>query len=67
MHDGRYYTLNDVLNHYASGIQHSATLDPELENGIALPGNQKTLLIAFLNTLTDYDLLSDPWLSEPKQ
>ena len=66
MHDGRYYTLNDVLNHYANGIQHSSTLDPLLEDGIPLPGNQKTVLIAFLNTLSDYNLMTDPWLSEPK-
>jgi cytochrome c peroxidase len=66
MHDGRYYTLNDVLNHYATGIQHSSTLDPLLENGIPLPGNQKSLLIAFLNTLSDYNLMTDFWLSEPK-
>ena len=66
MHDGRYYTLNDVLNHYATGIQHSSTLDPLLEDGIPLPGNQKSLLIAFLNTLSDYNLMTDFWLSEPK-
>ncbi len=66
MHDGRYYTLNDVLNHYATGIQHSSTLDPLLEDGISLPGNQKTLLIAFLNTLSDYHLMTDFWLAEPK-
>ncbi|MNY30572.1 Cytochrome c551 peroxidase precursor [compost metagenome] len=67
MHDGRYYTLNDVLNHYAAGIQHSTTLDPLLENGIPLPGNEKTLLIAFLNTLSDYELLNNSMLSEPKK
>lgn len=66
MHDGRYYTLNDVLNHYANGIQHSSTLDPLLENGIPLPGNEKTLLITFLNTLSDYHLMTDFWLAEPK-
>lgn len=66
MHDGRYFTLNDVLNHYSNGIQHSSTLDPSLENGIPLPGNEKTLLIAFLKTLSDYDLMNDAWLEEPK-
>lgn len=67
MHDGRYFTLNDVLNHYNNGIQHSATLDPSLENGIPLPGNEKTLLIAFLKTLSDYELMNNTWLAEPKQ
>lgn len=67
MHDGRFFTLNDVLNHYSNGIQHASTLDPSLENGIPLPGNEKSLLIAFLKTLSDYELMNDPWLAEPKQ
>ncbi|MNJ97502.1 Cytochrome c551 peroxidase precursor [compost metagenome] len=67
MHDGRFFTLNDVLNHYSNGIQHTPTLDPLLENGIPLPGNEKSVLIAFLKTLSDYDLLNDSWLAEPKE
>lgn len=66
MHDGRFFTLNDVLNHYSNGIQHTSTLDPSLENGIPLPGNEKSLLIAFLKTLSDYELMNNRWLAEPK-
>ncbi len=66
MHDGRFYNLNQVLDHYSSGIQQSATLDQSLQNGIALTNSEKTALIAFLKTLTDYELLTNRWLSEPR-
>lgn len=66
MHDGRFYNLNQVLDHYSTGIQQSATLDPSLQNGIALTSSEKTALIAFLKTLTDYKLLTNRWLSEPR-
>jgi cytochrome c peroxidase len=51
MHDGRFGTLESVLNHYSSGIVDLATLDPilnKMETGIALSENRKTQLIAFL-------------------
>ena len=67
MHDGRFFTLNQVLDHYVSGVQHSATLDPALANGIPLTGLEKQQLIAFLKTLTDYDLLNNAWLFQPKK
>ena len=66
MHDGRFFTLNQVLDHYNSGIQQSPTLDPALSPGIPLTGTEKTQLISFLKTLTDYDLLNDKWLMEPQ-
>ncbi|MBP5984108.1 MAG: c-type cytochrome [Fluviicola sp.] len=66
MHDGRFYNLTQVLDHYSTGIQQSATLDQSLQNGIALTNSEKTALIAFLKTLTDYELLTNRWLSEPR-
>lgn len=66
MHDGRFFTLNQVLDHYISGVQQSATLDPSLTNGIAISNVEKQQLIAFLKTLTDYDLMGNKWLAEPK-
>lgn len=66
MHDGRFYNLSQVLDHYSTGIQQSTTLDPSLQNGIPLTSSEKTALIAFLKTLTDYDLLTNRWLSEPR-
>ncbi len=63
MHDGRFGSLEAVLNHYANGVADSPTLDPLLKPdgqlGIALTAAEKIALIAFLKTLTDYDYLSD--------
>ena len=66
MHDGRFYNLTQVLDHYSNGIQQSSTLDPSLQNGIPLTSSEKTALIAFLKTLTDYELLTNRWLGEPR-
>jgi cytochrome c peroxidase len=57
MHDGRFPTLEAVLDHYTSGVKPSATLDPNLAKhpggGIPLSAEDKAALIAFLRTLTD--------------
>lgn len=70
MHDGRFATLQDVLNHYSHGIQPNNNLDTRLlKNGDPLRMNiseqDKTDIIAFLNTLTDYSLMTNPLLSSP--
>ncbi len=64
MHDGRYQTLEDVLDHYTDGIDDSPTLDDILRNsdgslGLSLSQVEKAQLIAFLKTLTDNDFLLD--------
>lgn len=59
MHDGRFLTLEQVLNHYATGITNSPTLDPALKSGLNLSKQDQNDLIAFLRTLTDYDFLAD--------
>lgn len=68
MHDGRFLTLEAVLDHYSSGIVNSATLDPSLNNngtlGIPLTNLEKTKLIAFLKTLTDNQYLTDSRFSQ---
>ncbi|WP_116108128.1 cytochrome-c peroxidase [Lewinella sp. IMCC34191] len=60
MHDGRFATLEAVLEHYAEGIRHSPTLDPRLEEPIRLTEQERTDVIAFLETLTDWAFLQDP-------
>jgi cytochrome c peroxidase len=68
MHDGRFQTLEAVLNHYSSGIVNSATLDSSLNTngtlGIPLSSDEKTKIIAFLKTLTDDQYLNDIRFSE---
>lgn len=57
MHDGRFATLEEVVEHYSSGVRRTATLDPNLakhpEGGIQLTPQEKADLVAFLKTLTD--------------
>lgn len=68
MHDGRFGTLDAVLNHYSNAVVNSATLDPILNQngtlGIALSTTEKIQIIAFLKTLTDYQYISDSRFSE---
>jgi cytochrome c peroxidase len=58
MHDGRFQTIEEVLNHYESGIQVNASLAPSLQNGIKLSTEDRQALISFLNTLTDEKFIS---------
>jgi cytochrome c peroxidase len=57
MHDGRFRTLEEVVEHYCTGMKRSATLDPNLakhpDGGIPLSASDKRALVAFLRTLTD--------------
>lgn len=66
MHDGRFKTLHQVLNHYNHGIMDSPTLDPSLKRPFKLTENDKVDLVAFLLTLTDKSFLFNPDFSYPK-
>lgn len=66
MHDGRYDTLAQVLDHYASGIQHSPTLDPLLGQGLPLSADERAGLLAFLDTLTDDHFIHDPRFAQAR-
>ncbi len=68
MHDGRFRTLENVLDFYTNGVKDSPTLDPLLKQngrlGIPLTEVEKKQIIAFLRTLTDQDFLRRKALSE---
>jgi len=66
MHDGRFQTLNQVLNHYIKGIMPSSTLSGILKNGINLSPNEKADVVAFLLTLSDKEFVFNPQVSYPK-
>lgn len=69
MHDGRFNSLQAVLDHYASlGKNKSAPpyTDPKLKNGLPLTEDDKEKIIAFLHTLSDFSLLANPLYSEPR-
>lgn len=65
MHDGRYVTLQECLDHYTNSIENKTNLDPLLENGIAMTADEKKAIIAFLLTLTDYQFLSNQQFKDP--
>lgn len=65
MHDGRFFTIDQVLEHYNSGVKAHANLDPLLQNWIPLSADDKKHLKRFLETLNDYKLMGDKLLSEP--
>jgi cytochrome c peroxidase len=67
MHDGRFETLQEVINHYTSGVQHSATLAEELKEPIILTHKEKVDLLVFLRTLTDQEFLYNKRFSYPRE
>ncbi|MFY7741117.1 MAG: cytochrome-c peroxidase [Flavobacterium sp.] len=64
MHDGRFGSLQSVLNFYSTGVQNTQNLDPLLQQhgtlGIPLTQEQKEAIIAFLKTLTDEKFITNP-------
>lgn len=71
MHDGRFATLGDVIDHYSNGIQDHRNLDIDLKNFDNTPKQfnfteeEKEALIAFFETLTDEKMLTDEKYSDP--
>ncbi len=73
MHDGRFATLEEVLDHYNEHIVPSATLDPLIQNAsnevgadsLALTEDEKEKIILFLHMLTDSTFITNPEFSDP--
>lgn len=69
MHDGRFATLDEVIEHYSSGIHMSPTIDPLIEfgsqGGVQLDSQEKYLLKKFLLTLTDQSFINNPKFQDP--
>ncbi len=75
MHDGRFFSIDEVLAHYNHGFLHGrdvTDLDPNVDPLInkraqrpAMTSEDIEDLKAFLETLTDQDFLTDPALSNP--
>ncbi len=69
MHDGRFATLEEVIEHYSSGLVHSSTIDPLMKNvsqgGAQLSLQDKIDLKAFLLTLTDSSFVTNSNFSKP--
>ena len=69
MHDGRFTTLNQVVQHYSTGLQNSPTIDPLMKN-VGTGGAQLTLpeqnaLVWFLLSLSDSSFVQNPAFQDP--
>lgn len=70
MHDGRFTTLEEVIEHYNSGGLPSPTIDPFMkytEGGLMLNEQSKLDLINFLKTLTDTSFIHNPAFQDPNE
>ena len=77
MHDGRFPTLEKVLDHYSDHVKmNSPNLAPDMTatnnpdgvgygHQLTLTEPQKTAIIAFLHTLTDTSFVNNPAFSDP--
>lgn len=69
MHDGRFETIEEVINHYSEGLVYSETIDPLMKSvdqgGVQLSEEDKADLLAFLKTLDDPSFLTDPDFQDP--
>jgi cytochrome c peroxidase len=68
MHDGRFFDVDAVLDHYTSQVQNTPNIDPILQQGgllgIALTADEKQKMKAFLKTLNDRTFVTDKRFSE---
>ena len=69
MHDGRFNTIEEVIEHYSTGIQPSATIDPLIEyadqGGVQLDTEEKQWLKKFLLSLNDTIFINNPNFEDP--
>ncbi|MFT5818848.1 MAG: cytochrome c peroxidase [Crocinitomix sp.] len=69
MHDGRFETLDEVINHYSEGLHHSPTIDPLMkqidDGGVLLTTEEKYFLKMFLLSLSDEEFVTDPRFTDP--
>lgn len=69
MHDGRFETLEEVVDFYSQGIKFSPTIDPLMkkvdQGGVQLNDDEKESLLAFLRTLTDTSFVNNPDFKDP--
>ena len=75
MHDGRFKTLPQVIEHYSSGVQPHANLGLAIDEeesarrkgpaGFRMTRKEKSAIVAVLMTLTDEAFISDRRFSDP--
>jgi cytochrome c peroxidase len=65
MHDGRIKTLEDVIEHYSTGVKSHPNVDNRVRGGLRFSSSEKASLVAFLKTLSDPKFITDPKFSDP--
>jgi cytochrome c peroxidase len=69
MHDGRFKTLEEVLDFYSEGLKASPTIDSKMtfahQGGAKLTKEEKRKIIAFLKTMSDSAFIKDKRFSNP--
>lgn len=74
MHDGRFNTLEEVVEFYSSGLKENQNMDPiflknlqriEQFGGLGLSTREKQALVAFLKTLSDTSFMNNKRFSNP--
>lgn len=66
MHDGRFATLEEVIQHYSTGIKAHPNRGIQIINGgFNFSDQEQKDIVAFLKTLTDETLVNDPKYADP--
>jgi cytochrome c peroxidase len=63
-HDGRYYSLDRMIDHYRNDVVLDFNTDALVRNKISITNTEKSALIAFINTLTDTTFTKNPKFAE---
>jgi cytochrome c peroxidase len=66
MHDGRFSTLEQVIDHYSQGVRRHPNIDGRVRS-FNFDASQKAALVAFLRTLSDVHFIADPKYADPFQ
>ncbi|HEX6915198.1 MAG TPA: cytochrome c peroxidase, partial [Chitinophagaceae bacterium] len=64
-HDGRFFSFTNIYMHYNAGVVNGPTTDPLVLPNIPLSPFEQGQITAFLNSLTDSVMISNPEFSKP--
>jgi cytochrome c peroxidase len=63
-HDGRFFSIGSVIDHYRNGVIPGPTTDPMIRNRLKIDDLEKNDLVIFLRTLTDSSFINDKRFSQ---
>jgi cytochrome c peroxidase len=71
MHDGRFKSLDEIIDFYSEGLVYSDYVHPLMKNvrqkGVQLDDDEKAALKAFLLTLTDHEMIQNSQYACPPE